>query len=86
VKLEVAGMLVKLLSSSKEKGNSAIDLSAVVTGNSLSVGINVFFMREFLEVCKTEEVVIQFINEKSPIVFRMKDFDSHYHIIMPMAL
>lgn len=82
----VNGMLLELFTSSDGSGDSHITADATVSGNSISLGLNVYYLRQFLEVCSTEEAVIQIHDNKYAIFFQMKDYDNYYHIIMPMGV
>jgi DNA polymerase III sliding clamp (beta) subunit (PCNA family) len=84
--LSVQGMLVRYSAIARDKGDSDITFMGIKNGDDVAVGINVHLLYEFLEVCKTDNVIIELKGSKSPIVFRMKDFDEFYHVIMPIGL
>lgn len=80
----VNGMLLELFAESDMSGNSHVTVDAIVSGKSIELGMNVYFLKQFLEVCATEQTIINIHDEKYAIFFKMKDYDNFYHIIMPM--
>jgi len=86
VKVSIEGMNVELSTTAKEKGESKINLVIIVNGMPITIGVNVFFLHEFLEICKTPDILIDFTGANAPVLLKMKDFDSYYHIIMPIGL
>lgn len=85
-KFDITGLLIEFSTSSQEKGDSKIQIAANISGDPMAVGINVFMLREFLEVCKTENVLIDFSAPNDPILLRMENIDTFYHIIMPIGI
>lgn len=70
-----------------ERGESVINIPINVQADAeLRIGLNVYFLREFLDVCFTENTLFQFNTHVNPIVLWMDGFTEHYHIIMPMAV
>lgn len=85
-KLSVTGMLLRYSTITQEKGDADITFAAIKKGKDVTVGINVHLLHELLEVCKTEYVVVEMFDQRSPIVFKMQNFESFYHVIMPIVL
>lgn len=85
-KLEVQGMLVRHSIQTKDRGDSDISLAAIKTGEDLTIGLNVNLMYQFLEVCKTQQVQVEFRGAAAAVTFKMQGYDAFYHIIMPMSL
>lgn len=85
-KMEVLGMVVRYSIQTQNRGGSETEIIGVTKGKELAIGVNVHFLLMFLEVCKTPQVVIKFIDTKSAILLLMKDVDTYYHVIMPIAL
>jgi DNA polymerase-3 subunit beta len=85
-KLAITGMLMRYSTITQEKGDADITFAAIKKGKDVEVGINVHLLHEFLEVCKTEYVTVELVDKNSPIVFKMKGFDTFYHVIMPIVL
>lgn len=87
IKFEFNEMVVELTATAQERGNGNVTiLSNGSTGKPIVAGINVFLLRKFLEICKTDEVLMDFSLPTNPILLQMKDFETYYHIIMPMNL
>lgn len=85
-KMEVLGILVKYSTLARDRGDSDINLYAIRKGADVAVGLNVFLLYEFLEICKTPQVTIELAGPAAPIVFKMEGFKAYYHVIMPIVL
>jgi DNA polymerase-3 subunit beta len=84
--LEVKGMLVEVTAEQPEQGSSMVTPAAIVTGESIAVGLNITLLKQFLQVCKTETFTINFAGAKSPMLLMMDNVKNFYHVIMPMGL
>lgn len=85
-KLDVKGMIIRYSTLTADKGDADVTLAAVKKGEDLSVGINVHLLYDFLEICKTQQVEIEFSSASGPIVLKMQGYKSFYHVIMPVVL
>lgn len=85
-KMEIAGMVIRYSIETQNQGGCVAEIVGISKGKEITVGVNVQFLLMFLEVCKTPQVTIKFIDNKSPMLFLMKDVDTYYHVIMPVAL
>jgi DNA polymerase III subunit beta len=85
-KLEVKGMLVRYSAVAQDRGDADVTFAAIKKGEDIAVGINVHLLYELLEICKTEYIIVEMESPRSPILFKMKDFDDFYHVIMPIVL
>lgn len=87
IKFEYKGMTVELTSIGEDRGDSNIALLANgSTGKNILIGVNVLLLRSFLQVCHTDNVLIEIAGTRRPIMVKMENFDQFYHIIMPMIL
>lgn len=84
-KLEAKGMLMRYSTVTQEKGDADINFAAIKKGSDITVGINVHLLYDFLEVCKTEYIILETVDNRSPLVFKMQGFESFYHVIMPLT-
>lgn len=82
----VEGMEVHFSVVAQEKGASNVTFPAMRKGSDVMIGINVHNLYEFLEICKTEYVTIAIAGPQAPILFKMKGFNTYYHVIMPIVL
>lgn len=85
-KLEVQGMLTRYSIVAQDKGDSDVTFMAIKKGKDVTIGLSVHMLYEFLEVCKTQQVIVEIIDHRSPILFRMQGLDDFYHVIMPINL
>jgi len=84
--LKTSGMLMSISIDEKQRGGTVVNIPSVIKGDELLIGVNIFFLKQFLEICNTGNVLIDFVNNESPIVLRMEGNKEYHHIIMPMAL
>lgn len=85
-KLDISGMLVRYSIETQERGDADVTLPSVKKGNDITIGINVKLLYEFLEVCKTQQTIIEMSSNESAIVFKMEGIKTFYHMIMPVTL
>jgi DNA polymerase-3 subunit beta len=55
-------------------------------GEDLIVGFNSRFVLEVLNILKSEEIIIELEDGKSPAVIRPSDDETHICVIMPMRI
>lgn len=75
---------IELSAISSEKGESKFKVDGTVKGKGISIGINILMLKQFLEVCDTEEVSIEFTEPNRPMLFKMQNDETYNHIIMPI--
>lgn len=86
VRLSYSKDVVSLNIAENEKGDSNISLDVTGKGNDITLGLNIFFLHQFLNVCDSEQIVIDFISDTMPVLLQMKDTSTYYHIVMPMSI
>lgn len=86
IKISVNGMLLTASAFSKELGNSELQIVANVSGKPVEIGMNVQYLKQILSVCPTQEIAIKIQDNEKPVLFRVKDKEGFYHIIMPFNL
>ena len=84
ISFSINGALVKMNTESDQRGESEYQTFANVEGNPIELNLNVFLLRQLLDVCFTEEVILELNTSRSPVVAKMKDYPAFYHIIMPI--
>lgn len=81
---------VEIFGQSEEKGSNQAVVDANIEGKKLLIAFNVRFLREVLDVIKTDNVALETTSETSPGVIRpvgVQDSANEYqHVIMPMHL
>lgn len=68
------------------KGENVTEISAVVSGQIISLSLNVLFLEDFTNVVSSEKIVVRTIDATKPITFteHNENDDSFVHIIMPI--
>lgn len=70
VKVELASGKLSITSQSADVGEAKEEITIDYTGESLSVGFNAQYLLDFLGVVGTEEVLMEFKDETSPVLMR----------------
>lgn len=83
--LETEGLLLRQSVNYPEMGSSVIYITPTLKIGEAKLKIGVRLLLQFLEICETEEISMQIINDKSPIRFSMVGLSNFTHIIMPIA-
>jgi DNA polymerase-3 subunit beta len=83
--LEVGEDSLTLTATSKEMGESVIELDAQVEGPALTIAFNASFMLDALMALDADRVTIQLNGSSSPGLIRPSDTTDRLHVIMPMA-
>ena len=77
---------LELSAQSEQTGSSEILVDASVDGTPLLVAFNVRYLREVLEVIKTDNVWLETNAATTPALIRPQGDDHFKHIIMPMHI
>jgi DNA polymerase-3 subunit beta len=71
---------------SQETGHAIPEIDAQVEGEALSIGVNVEFLIQFLNVVKAPQVKIQMNSSTGPMLFTAPGMDGYTVTVMPMHL
>jgi len=85
-RLDINGLVIRYSTITQDKGDADVTLAAVTKGAPIVVGLNVHLLYNFLEICKTAQVQIEFVSPQAPIVLKMEGYRNFYHVIMPVVL
>jgi DNA polymerase-3 subunit beta len=77
---------LELSAQSEQTGSPEILVDASVDGTPLLVAFNVRYLREVLEVIKTDNVWLETNAATTPALIRPQGDDHFKHIIMPMHI
>jgi len=83
VKLEITNDTIEL-SGSTEKGNAQDEITAISTGDKLTVSFNPRLLMEALKAIEDIEVEIQFGGSKSPCKIRPIEQGTYEYLILPL--
>jgi len=77
---------VEVSAQSEETGSSEVVVDATVDGPGLVIAFNVRFLREVLDMIKTNNVALETNANNTPGMLRMVGDDRFIHVIMPMHI
>ncbi|MER3400631.1 MAG: DNA polymerase III subunit beta [Thermoflexus sp.] len=77
---------VLLHSRSPEKGETRVELDALVEGNRLEIAFNVRFLIDVLEAIEGDRVVFEMTTSQSPVKVLSVGDPAFVHVVMPMFL
>jgi DNA polymerase-3 subunit beta len=75
---------LRVSASAEETGLSESHLPARIEGDALEIAFNVRFLREFLSVVKSPEVVLQGNSHKTPMTLSPSGSSNYQYILMPV--
>lgn len=72
----------------KEEGNkdNTTTQEIIFDGEDQSVAFNFRYVIDFLNNIKTDEIIIEILRPDAPVVFKAKDNEQFFHIIMPIRI
>jgi DNA polymerase III sliding clamp (beta) subunit (PCNA family) len=71
---------------SQETGHANPEIDAQVEGDYLTIGVNVLFLIQFLNVVKAPQVKIQMNTSTGPMLFTAPGMDDYKFLVMPMHI
>jgi DNA polymerase-3 subunit beta len=83
--LDPAGKL-QCTGESQETGHAIPEIDAQVEGEALTIGVNVEFLIQFLNVVKAPQVKIQMNTSTGPMLFTAPGMDGYSVTVMPMHI
>jgi len=86
VKFYFSRDLLELSSYNPELGEAKEELAIDYRGEDVMVGFNARFILEVLNIIKSDEVILDLEDGKSPAVIHPSDDDRHTYLIMPMRI
>ena len=86
VKFHFSQDLLEISTSNPELGEAKEEFPVDYKGEDLIVGFNSRFVLEVLNILKSEEIIIELEDGKSPAVIRPSDDETHICVIMPMRI
>ena len=86
VRFTVNSESLQLSANAPQVGRNQAQIDAKVDGPPLEVAFNYKFVSDFLNACKSQEMILELNESLSPGVFRDQSDPSYLHIIMPVRL
>lgn len=85
--LNVESQTIKVETSSKDKGIGQEILAAEIQGENIFVGFNHAYIQDGLQLISGEEVVLEFVDSRSPVIIKSKNIsDNFMYLIVPVRL
>lgn len=78
--------VLEISAQSEQTGNSEVLVDATIDGQPLLVAFNVRYLREVLEVVRSDNIWLETNAENTPGMLRPQGDDHFRHIIMPMHI
>ncbi len=86
VKLNIKNNILELTANAPQIGQNLIKLESKTEGEALEIAFNYKFLTDFLNICKSNEILIELNESLSPVFFHDQSDPSFTHIIMPVRL
>lgn len=86
VRFNIKSNSIELSANAPQIGQNKATIDAKVDGQSLEIAFNYKFLMDFLNVCKSQEIIIQFNESLTPAFFQDQSDPAFSHIIMPVRL
>ncbi len=86
VKINIKNNNLELTANAPQVGQNLIKIDSKTEGENLEVAFNYKFLIDFLNVCKSNEILIELNESLSPVFFHDQSDPSFTHIIMPVRL
>lgn len=86
VKLEVSPNKLRIVAHNPEQEEAVEELEAKSGTSDLSVGFNVNYLLDALNVLRSEEVLLCLRDGNSSCLLRAPDSEQSRHVIMPLRL
>lgn len=86
IKLNTKTSEIELTANAPQIGQNKINLDAKVEGEKIEIAFNYKFLLDFLNNCKSQEILLQLNDSLSPASFTDQSDPNFTHIIMPVRL
>jgi len=86
VKAIIKNNNLELTANAPQVGQNRVKLETKTDGENLEVAFNYKFLTDFLNVCKSQEILIELNESLTPVFFHDQSDPSFTHIIMPVRL
>jgi len=86
IKIELNSNTLTLSAQGVTSGRGKVQIGASVEGEPMSISVNPFYLREYLETIKgTGGLTIELIDENKPITLKTHSNAKYQHLIMPLS-
>lgn len=86
VRLKIEKGVLKISANAPQVGKNEITLEGKQEGEENSIAFNSRYLLDFLANTEGNEVIFEMTESLSPGVFKTKEDNSHFHIIMPVRV
>jgi DNA polymerase III subunit beta len=86
VKVNIKNNNLELSANAPQIGQNKASLETKTEGENLEIAFNYKFLTDFLNVCRSQEILIELNESLTPVFFHDQSDPSFTHIIMPVRL
>jgi DNA polymerase III subunit beta len=86
VRFSIKSNSIELTANAPQIGQNKATVDAKVEGELLEIAFNYKFLIDFLNVCKSQEIIIELNESLTPALFKDQSDPDFSHIIMPVRL
>jgi len=86
VRFNIKTNSIELTANAPQIGQNKATVDAKVEGENLEIAFNYKFLMDFLNICKSQEIIIEFNESLTPAFFHDQSDPNFSHIIMPVRL
>lgn len=86
IRVSIKSNKLELSANAPQIGQNQTQLESKTEGENLEVAFNYKFLTDFLNVCKSQEILIELNENLTPVFFHDQSDPSFTHIIMPVRL
>jgi DNA polymerase III subunit beta len=86
VRFNIKSNSIEITANAPQIGQNKATVDAKVEGQTLEIAFNYKFLIDFLNVCKSQEIIIELNESLTPALFKDQSDPDFSHIIMPVRL
>lgn len=86
VKMNIKSTQIELTANAPQVGQNKVSIESKTEGETLEIAFNYKFLTDFLNVCKSQEILIELNEPLTPGFFHDQSDPQFTHIIMPVRL
>jgi DNA polymerase-3 subunit beta len=86
VKMNIKSNQIELTTNAPQVGQNQVSVESKTEGDTLEIAFNYKFLTDFLNICKSQEILIELNEALTPGFFHDQSDPQFTHIIMPVRL
>lgn len=85
ISLQITPDTLFINSGETDRGEANSTLSAIVSGNDVTLGLNGKYVTDFVRAMENTDISINIVNGEKPVIFMDKDDPSYKYVIRPLV-